>query len=90
MTCWGSAPTGNCATIFNIRWLITSTVLLRLFGMYTSAGSPRTTGLRSPAASALYTFTAPRRRRPLWPAFGAGAGPSVSLEVGVLDEPPSR
>ena len=62
VTCCGNAPTGNCATIFNVRWLITSTVLLRLFGTYTSAGSPRTTGLRSPAASALYTLTGPRWR----------------------------
>ena len=81
MTCCGSAPTGNCATIFNVRWLITSTVLLRLFGTYTSAGSPRTTGLRSPGASALYTFMSLRWRPPLRPAFGAGDGlaaPAVS------------
>ena len=51
VTCCGSAPTLNWRTILNVRWLISSTVLLSLFGTYTSAGSPRTVGLRSPAAS---------------------------------------
>ncbi|MGA8722939.1 MAG: hypothetical protein WB557_33365, partial [Solirubrobacteraceae bacterium] len=52
-----------------------------LFGTYTSAGSLRTTGLRSPTASAAYTFK-PAPRSPA----GRGGGLGGRVEVAVLDE----
>src|ERR1700737_2805475 len=56
VTCWGSVPTAKWAITLKVRCEITSTLLELLLGTYTSAGSPRTTGLSWPAPSAAYAL----------------------------------